>query len=94
MAFEWYDKYYDRYIRKICPDYDKALGLLARALPIKAKKIIELGCGTGNLTKLLAERFPIVPIIAIDNDENQLNKAKEKLKSYKNVIIQKKTCLV
>ncbi len=42
------------------------------------RTILEIGMGTGNLTKLLSEKYPDSKIIAFDSDLGMLNKAKEK----------------
>lgn len=44
------------------------------------KKILELGCGTGNYTKLLSEALPEARIIAIDISREMIKVAEEKLK--------------
>jgi trans-aconitate 2-methyltransferase len=38
--------------------------------------VIDLGCGTGELTKILAERLPESEVFGIDNSANMLAKAK------------------
>ncbi len=42
------------------------------------KKILEIGCGTGNHTKVLAEKG--IDLVAIDNDQEMIRLAKDKLK--------------
>jgi malonyl-CoA O-methyltransferase len=42
-------------------------------------KILELGCGTGNFTALLAERYPDAKITAIDFSQEMIAIAKQKL---------------
>lgn len=39
--------------------------------------ILELGCGTGHLTRALARRFPRIPILATDLSEAMLRNARE-----------------
>lgn len=82
----WY-KEYDKYIDKICPDYNIALDILVKNIPHGTDKIIELGCGTGNLTEILAKNLPKSKIYAIDNNSLLLDIANEKLKKYENVIL-------
>ncbi len=48
-------------------------------------KIVELGCGTGEYTKLIAEMYPNSSILAIDISEDILNVAQRKCKRNKNV---------
>lgn len=47
-----------------------------------AKKIADIGCGPGNSTQVLAERFPDAYILGIDNSSNMIEKAK---KDYPNL---------
>jgi len=57
-----------------------ALDLMGRLDPANAARadhaIYDLGCGAGNITRLLAERFPAAPIIGIDSSEEMLAKAR------------------
>jgi malonyl-CoA O-methyltransferase len=45
------------------------------------KTILEIGCGTGNFTSLLAARFPGARIVALDFSPEMIAKARHKLKS-------------
>lgn len=58
-----------------------ARDLLARvALDAAAvKTVVDLGCGPGNSTELLAQRFPQALIIGTDNSEAMLVSARERL---------------
>ncbi len=40
------------------------------------QKIIDVGCGPGNSTQVLSERFPNAEILGIDNSENMIASAK------------------
>ena len=57
-----------------------ALDLMGRLDPANAQRadhaIYDLGCGAGNITRVLAERFPAPPIIGIDSSEEMLAKAR------------------
>jgi malonyl-CoA O-methyltransferase len=76
-------KEYDAYA---CVQKKMAYRLIAMA---KEKgpfyKILEIGCGTGFLTKLLVEAFPKAEVQAIDISPEMLNTAKAKLANYQNV---------
>jgi trans-aconitate 2-methyltransferase len=50
--------------------------LLAQVDRKDAKLIADLGCGTGNLTRLLAERWPSASVIGVDNSLEMLVQAK------------------
>ena len=41
--------------------------------------MVDLGCGPGNSTELLVERFPAAEIVGIDNSEAMLVSARERL---------------
>ncbi|WP_189217894.1 MULTISPECIES: trans-aconitate 2-methyltransferase [Streptomyces] len=52
--------------------------LLARvpALPAERPRIADLGCGPGNVTRLLAERWPAAHITGLDSSERMLAEAR------------------
>jgi trans-aconitate 2-methyltransferase len=53
--------------------------LLARVPLAAAGRVIDLGCGPGNSTELLVQRFPQAQVIGIDNSEAMLGSARERL---------------
>ena len=55
-------------IRQCVPRYDEMLGGLLAYVPanLQPRNILELGCGTGNLTVLLKVRWPKAEIQAVD----------------------------
>jgi trans-aconitate 2-methyltransferase len=57
-----------------------ALDLMGRLDPANARRpghaIYDLGCGAGNISRILAERFPEAPIVGIDSSEQMLEKAR------------------
>lgn len=64
-----YEKFSDQRIRP-------ALDLMARIAMRDASTIWDLGCGTGNITRLLAERFPAARVSGLDNSPEMLAKAR------------------
>lgn len=55
------------------------LDLIKRLDPKKGDKVLDLGCGTGNLTKKLADLVkPEGKVVGIDPDESRIKIAKEK----------------
>jgi len=57
---------YDSLMRRAVPRYDEMLERLVTYLPEGAARVVELGCGTGNLTIMLLERYPDARIVTID----------------------------
>jgi trans-aconitate 2-methyltransferase len=55
-----------------------ARDLLAR-IGAPARRIVDLGCGPGTSTQLLAARFPQAEIVGIDNSEEMLAEARRRL---------------
>ncbi|RZL62799.1 MAG: trans-aconitate 2-methyltransferase [Variovorax sp.] len=55
--------------------------LLARVPLTAATRVVDLGCGPGNSTELLVQRFPGADVLGIDNSEAMLVSARERLPS-------------
>lgn len=60
--------------------------ILAAKLPLSQdtageKTILEIGCGTGNFTSLLADKFPAAKILALDFSKEMIAKASQKLRN-------------
>jgi trans-aconitate 2-methyltransferase len=53
-----------------------AIDLLARATIDAPRTIVDLGCGAGNVTGILAERWPQATITGVDNDAAMLARAR------------------
>lgn len=53
--------------------------LLARVPLAQAKHVVDLGCGPGNSTELLVDRFPGADVLGTDNSEAMLVSALERL---------------
>lgn len=47
----------------------------------KSQRIIEIGCGVGAQTRILAQRNPHLKIVSVDTSKDQIAKANENLKS-------------
>ncbi len=53
--------------------------LLARVPLARARRVTDLGCGPGNSTQLLVERFPAAAVSGIDSSRDMLRQARERL---------------
>ncbi len=79
---------FDKFFFKVMPHYEEMTQGLANALPFTKNeklKIIDLGCGTGNLSRKIIKAYPNAQITCIDMAENMLKMAKVKLGANSNV---------
>ncbi len=71
---DWNSVQYKKFIeQRSQPAKDLAMRILA----YNPKKIIDIGCGPGNSTKILHEIYPQASIVGIDSSPNMIAKAKE-----------------
>ena len=57
---------YDSLIRRAVPPYEAMTGRLLDYLPARADRVLDLGCGTGNLTLRLVRRYPGARVTYVD----------------------------
>lgn len=65
----------DQYLKFAQPRLRPALDLIARIALESPRRVYDLGCGTGNITRLLAQRWPHARIAGIDASGEMLAKA-------------------
>src|SRR5687768_15440914 len=70
---------YDSLIRRCVPRYEEMTRALVECLPAAAQEIVELGCGTGNLSLALAARFPAARITFVDASEEMVRLTRERV---------------
>lgn len=76
---------FDDHIKLIVPRYEELHDAVIRSIPpdlSQELQIFELGCGTGELTRKLCQRFPEAHITAMDYSVRMLEVAREKLQPY------------
>lgn len=73
---------FDVLMQKIMPDYYFFQKTLVESLPFTAAdvfRVIDLGCGTGNLGQMILERFPLAELVCVDFSEDMLKTAEQKI---------------
>ena len=76
---------YDSLVRRAIPVYQELIDRLTLYLPERATRILELGCGTGNLSIALARRYPQAEITIVDGSEEMLEASSLRLGSPANL---------
>jgi trans-aconitate 2-methyltransferase len=64
-----------QYLKFSQPRLRPALDLLARIDVTSPRRIYDLGCGTGNITRMLAERWPSARVTGVDDSSEMLARA-------------------
>ena len=78
---------FDSQIVRIIPYYDQMIKALIDSIhfePFDAIRIIDLGCGTGTVAKLLGDKFPNSKIVCLDIASKMIEIARYKLSGRKN----------
>jgi tRNA (cmo5U34)-methyltransferase len=70
---------FDQGIRLLLPHYDQLLTALSYCVPREAQRVLDLGCGTGNLSARILQRLPQVHMIAMDYSPAMIQQAQAKL---------------
>lgn len=81
---QFYDTFADEYsdsVRRCNPHYDEMIQSVFDALPesLLPEAILELGCGTGNLTRYVAARYPAAHLVANDISAEALEVCRQRV---------------
>ncbi|MCW5632743.1 MAG: methyltransferase domain-containing protein [Rubrivivax sp.] len=66
----------NQYLKFAAPRLRPALDLLARVELDAPARVIDLGCGTGQLVRLMAQRWPAAHVLGVDASQAMLAKAR------------------
>ena len=94
-AEEFYDKISENYnvlLEKAVPRYREMLFTLLHYIPgeLNPATILELGCGTGNLTELVVAKYPLSKITAVDYSEKAIGECRSRLNPVDTIVYDKK----
>ena len=71
---DWNAELYSRFEKeRTLPSYD-----LVRAVEGEPKTVLDIGCGIGNSTQVVAEHFPHARVVGADNSPDMLRYSREK----------------
>lgn len=71
--FDWSSNQYLKFLKERT---QPSIDLANRIMSENPKKIIDIGCGPGNSTRVLADKYPAAHITGADNSQNMIDKAK------------------
>jgi tRNA (cmo5U34)-methyltransferase len=86
--FEEEAKEFDITIRKLIPRYNEMVSCMVSMIPFNDSeefKLLDLGSGTGNITKAVKDKYPHSKISCIDIAENMIQMAQIKLRNYTDI---------
>jgi trans-aconitate 2-methyltransferase len=70
---------FDTGIRQLLPRYDEMLEVIVRCIPPTNRRILELGCGTGELSLKILKCYRDTKIIALDYSPRMIDAARSKI---------------
>ena len=74
-----------QYLKYGSERFRPALDLMARIDLPAPQSIVDLGCGAGNVTRILAERWPRARIVGVDNSAAMLEQARAAVPSERSI---------
>lgn len=94
--FEGESGIFDERVLKVVPFYSDMVDALVSAIPFdddRRIRVVDLGCGTGTITKKIKERYPKVNITCVDFAEKMIETAKSKLRIFGDISYVISDCL-
>jgi len=76
-------KDYNKFVHRAVPRYPEMLWAIFQYVPkdLKPKRILELGCGTGNLSELIVKTYPKAEKVLVDISEEVISQCKSRLEN-------------
>ncbi len=79
-------RFYDSVVRLTTREQTFKAALVRQCHPQAGEHLLDVGCGTGTLTHMLASKQPNLRITGLDADPNTLKQARAKLAAMKNSV--------
>ncbi len=78
---------YTEMLERLVPRYREMLWMILNYIPedLSPKRIVDLGCGTGNLSEGILMQYPDAKLIGVDLSASILAEAATRLKNYSNI---------
>lgn len=79
---------FDAQVLKMVPFYNDMIEALVLAMPFtknKTIKVVDVGCGTGTISKTIKKHYPHAKITCVDFADNMIRIAKNKLKDHTDI---------
>jgi len=70
---------YDSLIHRAVPRYDEMIARLLEYLPSDPRRVLELGCGTGNLSLQLVDAFPRAELTLVDASAEMISLVRSRI---------------
>jgi tRNA (cmo5U34)-methyltransferase len=80
---------YDSLIHRAVPRYDEMIARLLDYLPANAQRVLELGCGTGNLSLQLAESLPLAALTLVDGSPEMIELVRSRIEEWRPISSQR-----
>ena len=85
---------YDSLIHRAVPRYDEMIARLLEYLPRDARRVLELGSGTGNLSLRLVESLPRAALTLVDGSDEMIALVRSRLEESSSSSSARVECLV
>src|SRR5687768_13657409 len=74
---------YDSLIHRAVPRYDEMIARLLDYMPVDAQRVLELGCGTSNLSLQLTESLPLATLTLVDGSAEMVELVRSRVEESK-----------
>lgn len=84
LRYHAFTRFYDTVVRFTTRETMFKTALVKQSVSHPGERLLDLGCGTGTLTMMMAENEAELQVVGVDTDPTTLEKAQKKLSSFGN----------